>query len=204
MKTLVFFGDSNTYGYDPSTGRGSGDCYPDSVRWIGLIKQHYRDYYHIYEEGKIGRCIPSMKYEYDELTDILSKYDNIDYFIVMLGTNDCLSFPHPDSKKAGNRMDFFVNWLKRQEQLKSFNTNIIIMAPPYMDFTGDRFYEKYSTHDGSLSRELEIVAERQNSLFIDTGLWNIPCCDDHVHLTKEGHRIFADNLIKELDKLISK
>ncbi len=203
MKTLVFFGDSNTYGYDPSTGRGSGDCYPDDVRWMGLIKTQLGDIYHIYEEGKIGRCIPSMKYEFDELCDILGKYDHIDYFIIMLGTNDCLSFPHPDTEKAGTRMDFFVSWLKKQDKFITQHTKIIIMAPPYMDFTGDRFYENYSTNDGSLSKALENVSHKQDTLFIDTGAWHIPCCDDHVHLTKEGHRIFAVNLHKELEVLIS-
>ncbi|ETP72122.1 lysophospholipase L1-like esterase [Lachnospiraceae bacterium JC7] len=202
MKTLVFFGDSNTYGYDPSTGRGSGGRYPVDVRWTELVKKELKNSVEIFSEGRVRRCIPSMKFEYKEFMDIIEGYDHIDYFVIMLGTNDFLSQPHPDTCKVGQRMSSFLEKINLLDIFISWNTKFIVLAPPYMDFHGDRFYESYGTANGSLSMSLKKAAEMQHAGFIDSGPWNPECCDDHIHLSAFGHRIFAENLIKEIKALI--
>ncbi len=201
MKNLVFYGDSNTYGYDPSTGRGSGGRYPEEIRWTELVKKELKDSYEIFVEGKVGRCIPTMKFEYEEFMKIIEGYDHIDYLVIMLGTNDCLSMPHPDTGKVGQRMSSFLGRLNLLDRFMSWKTKFIVLAPPYMDFHGDRFYEGYGTASGSLSLSLKKAAEEQHAGFIDSGPWNPECCDDHVHLSACGHRIFAENLIKEIKSL---
>lgn len=201
MKTLIFYGDSNTYGYDPETGRGSGGRYPASQRWTELVKEALETSFEVYEEGLVGRCIPTMKFEYEELMTMIEKYHKIDLFSIMLGTNDCLSLPYPDTEKVGQRMSDFISRLREIDKFRLWNTAIIIIAPPYMDFTGDRFYEKYGTTDGSLSLSLKKAAEDQQVNFIDAGPWMAECCNDHVHLSASGHRVFAENMIKSIKAL---
>lgn len=49
MKKLIFFGDSNTYGYDP---RGFlGGRYPDEARWTTMVRGSLEKDYEVIEEG---------------------------------------------------------------------------------------------------------------------------------------------------------
>ena len=49
MKKIVFYGDSNTYGYDP---RGfMGMRYPNEVRWTEKVRDRFKEEYNIIEEG---------------------------------------------------------------------------------------------------------------------------------------------------------
>ena len=198
---MIFYGDSNTYGYDPETGRGSGERYPASIRWTELVKKALESSYEVYEEGRVGRCIPTMKFEYEDFMATIEKYGQIDYFCIMLGTNDCLSLPHPDPQKVGQRMSEFIFRIKKLENFLRWQTKIMIIAPPYMDFQEDRFYKSYGTTDGSLSMSLKKAAEEQQVYFVDSGPWNTDCCNDHVHLSADGHRVFAENLINRIKSL---
>ncbi|GMQ61530.1 SGNH/GDSL hydrolase family protein [Vallitalea maricola] len=51
MKTIVCFGDSNTYGYNPSQ---NGNRYPRNIRWTGLISEKLGSDFYIIEEGLNG------------------------------------------------------------------------------------------------------------------------------------------------------
>ena len=47
MKTILCYGDSNTYGYNPS----NGFRYPENVRWTGRLQSALGEGYKIIEEG---------------------------------------------------------------------------------------------------------------------------------------------------------
>ena len=51
MITVLAYGDSNTYGYNPRTGLR----YPEDIRWTGLLSSHLGNGYHVIEEGCNGR-----------------------------------------------------------------------------------------------------------------------------------------------------
>lgn len=202
MKRIVFYGDSNTCGLDGEAPRGSGSCFPEEKRWIGRIRYALKENWLVEEEGRVGRCIPTLPYEWEELGIILSSYERINCFSVMLGTNDCLSFPHPAPEKAGERMRELLRYLKKQgiKGEGGAPMELLVIAPPYLDFQGDRFYAGYSTTDGSLSRALELAARQEEADFLDAGGWDIPCGSDHIHLTEEGHRILGEKLLEEIRK----
>ena len=47
MKTIVCFGDSNTWGSNPTTR----DRYPFEQRWTGILQRELGDGYRVVEEG---------------------------------------------------------------------------------------------------------------------------------------------------------
>ena len=51
MKTILCYGDSNTYGYNPVTG----GRWPEDIRWTGRLQQLLGDEYKVIEEGCNGR-----------------------------------------------------------------------------------------------------------------------------------------------------
>ena len=51
-KTILCYGDSNTFGYVPA---GGGKWYPEDVRWTGVLQDDLGDAYRVIEEGCSGR-----------------------------------------------------------------------------------------------------------------------------------------------------
>ena len=92
MKSLLAFGDSNTWGLIPGTyphQRFSWD-----TRWTGLLQNKLPDV-RVIEEGLCGRTtvfedsLRPNRRGIDSLPEILESNSPIDSAIVMLGTNDC-------------------------------------------------------------------------------------------------------------------
>ena len=90
MKTIVCFGDSNTWGYIPVTGHRLDY----SKRWPGAMSYILGNSYKVEEEGVNGRttCFEDPIYPkrcgtefFEEV--LLTNYP-VDLVIIMLGTND--------------------------------------------------------------------------------------------------------------------
>src|SRR5215217_6037211 len=90
MKTIVCYGDSNTWGSDPVT---RGRFAPD-VRWTGVLLQELGAGYRVIEEGLGGRTtivddpISPFRNGRDYLIPCLESHRPFDLVTIMLGTND--------------------------------------------------------------------------------------------------------------------
>ena len=194
MKKCLFYGDSNTYGVDIAEGH-SGARYPEDVRFTGILQESLKDEWEFVVEAKVGRCIPSMEFELEEFEEILKNAGKIDLLAIMLGTNDYLSYSKPDAKRVADRMRALISRLLEKEVYSSGKTRILLIAPPKLDFTGDRYYEKFSTLDGGLSKALEEVAKEEDLYFADAGSLDLPVGKDGIHLTIEAQKPLAEYLV---------
>ena len=98
---ILCLGDSNTYGYDP---RGFfGDRYGAEDRWVDLLSKQTG--YKCINAGANGREIPRSPYA----LRLLTEQQEVDIFLVMLGTNDLLQ--GATSKEAATRMEAFLTTL---------------------------------------------------------------------------------------------
>lgn len=90
MKTVLCYGDSNTYGYNPVNGLR----YPQDVRWPGKLQSLLGNGYQIIEEGCNGRTtvfddpLEGWKNGLDYLRPCLNSHKPVDIVILMLGSND--------------------------------------------------------------------------------------------------------------------
>ncbi|MER3437463.1 MAG: hydrolase [Chloroflexota bacterium] len=90
MKTIVCYGDSNTWGYDPVTR----DRFPPDVRWTGVLQHELGNGYRVIEEGLNGRTTNAddvFELHRNGLTYLmpcLESHRPIDLMTIMLGTND--------------------------------------------------------------------------------------------------------------------
>ncbi|MCR5237413.1 MAG: hypothetical protein K6E34_09475 [Lachnospiraceae bacterium] len=207
MKKAVFYGDSNTYGYDPVNGH-SGGRFTEDERWTCILQKQTRregQDWIIQENSAVGRCIPQLRFEMEELDECLRQQcEGMFLFGILLGINDHLSMPRPNPGRVGEKMSELLDYLLKRFDSMDFRPvpRLLVIAPPPVDFTGDRFYEKFSTTDGSLSGALKSAALKAGADFLDPAPWNLPLYSgDHIHLTREGHRIFAENLGRELSVL---
>ena len=177
--SVICFGDSNTYGYDPRSFFGSR--HPAEHRWVDLLGE--KTGWHIRNAGLNGREIPRVMPELPEDTQLL---------IVMLGTNDLLQ--GRSVHETADRMERFLNSLTISRKC------VMLIAPPPM--SRGEWVPNESLIEASqvLARTYRALAERCGILFADAGAWNVPLCYDGVHFTEEGHRRFADGLFQFLQK----
>ncbi len=90
MKTVLCYGDSNTWGYDPRTR----DRYARDVRWAGVLRSALGEGYLVIEEGLNGRTtvwddpIEGYKNGRAYLIPCLETHRPLDLAIILLGTND--------------------------------------------------------------------------------------------------------------------
>ena len=90
MKRILCYGDSNTWGFIP----GSGKRYPSDVRWTGVMSKALGEEYEVIEAGLNGRTTVYP----DPFNDILNGLEflpmilvqskPLDLIILSLGTND--------------------------------------------------------------------------------------------------------------------
>ncbi len=90
MKTILCYGDSNTYGYDPV----SGGRFDHNIRWPGVLRNDLGDGWWVIEEGCGGRTtvwedpIERHKDGSAYLPACLHSHGPLDLIVIMLGTND--------------------------------------------------------------------------------------------------------------------
>ena len=93
MKSILCYGDSNTYGLMPD----SPDRYPRDVRWTGILQKKLGEDYYVIEEGLSGRTtlwddpIEEHKNGKKYLLPCLDSQKPVDLVILMLGTNDLIN-----------------------------------------------------------------------------------------------------------------
>ena len=204
-KKIVFFGDSNTYGYDP---RGMfGGRYPAHVRWADRLAKEMAGDWEIVPCGLNGRCIPAGERAYEYVDLMLQNAGRIDVFAVMLGTNDVVLTMRPDAEAAVRRMDALLDHLKK----KGWPFEILLIAPaamaevhpgpegcgadPAAEEQADEF-GRYVRETRKLPARYRELAEKYAVRFADADSWNIPMAYDYTHFSEEGHRIFAERMAR--------
>ena len=96
MKTIVFYGDSNTFGTNPAfTGEiDSPFRWDKKIRWTGKLQKLLGDGYDVIEEGLGGRTTAwedqatEGRNGLNSIFSVLQTHEPIDLVVIMLGTND--------------------------------------------------------------------------------------------------------------------
>ncbi len=202
MKKAFFYGDSNTYGYDPAGFMGGR--YPKESRWTALLGESLKGEWEIAADAMPGRMIPRAGRGVEMLLDYVQAEMPIGLFAVMLGTNDLLSMRHPDALAVSVRMENLIRSVR-----EALPSRILLIAPPQIRFTDSSCTEPFVRGDGTYSRDcLEQstllarfygeTAARYDILFADASAWELDFAFDGVHLSERGNVLFAREMIKIL------
>ncbi len=133
MKTILCYGDSNTWGYDPA----SQTRFPRDIRWPGVLRSELGEEYIVIEEGLNGRTtVWDDPIELDKngatyLRPCIQTHNPIDLVIIMLGTNDLktrFSLPAYDiASGAGVLVDIVQ---KSETGIGGEAPEVLLIAPP--------------------------------------------------------------------------
>ena len=189
--TIICYGDSNTYGYDPHDqmeGR-----YPKDVRWTGILETETA--WKIENHGVNGRSIP--QFACDQVRDWHRRPNSV-WLWVMLGTNDLLENPDFTAADVAKRMERFLKRLMEEAGLASRKMKLRLIAPPAMKEGAWVDRPELLTESRNLGKEYQRIARRVGVAFTDASGWEIPTIYDGVHFTEEGHRMFAEKIREEI------
>lgn len=204
MKTILCYGDSNTYGYNPN----NGGRYDINLIWPSLLNELLKDEYIVYNEGLNGRTTAydregsSEKNGLAKLKETLDKYNNIDIIIFMLGTNDCNVDLYESIDDIASGMEKLI------QKAKEHNIpNIIVVTPaailPYYA-EGTFAYQLDDTSvykSNNLDPLYKNLCEKYSCIHLDcTNKLEVTKLDSE-HLTLNGHKKLAELLYEIINKL---
>lgn len=204
MKKVLFYGDSNTYGYDPAGFMGGR--YPREERWTTILQENLSQTWEIRADGMPGRSLPSVGYEWDYLRCVLREETPLDLFAVMLGSNDILGTLRPSAEKTAAKMNDFISFVT---DFTGEAAQFLLIAPPRIELREESYSASYVRGDLSYARIYfeegqkladcyENLAELRNTLFADASKWELDFAYDGVHLSERGHALFAQRMTEVL------
>ena len=210
MKTVLCYGDSNTYGYVPETGMR----YPRSVRYPGRLQELLGDEYTVIEEGCNGRTtihddpIDGWKNGLDYLRPCLNSHKPVDIVILMLGSNDLKATFHLTAQKIAEGAGVLVDVIQTFTQEKQgYVPKIILVSPPEIG-SGIRnspfygaFYEEAIEESKKFPPCYRAVAEQYGCIFVDAAKYIYPSETDSLHLTPEAHKVLAEKLAETVKSI---
>jgi lysophospholipase L1-like esterase len=175
LKTIVCFGDSNTWGYIAGTERGR---YPRDVRWPARLATALADEAEVIAEGLNGRnaTIESPVAEgrngLPYLVPCLRSHAPVDALVIYLGTND-VSFLEPDMV-AGSIARLVKVARAAEAGPNGGAPEILVVCPP-----------PFGGHDLAPSFK-EVCDELGCGLLDLDGIATYSKLDD-IHLEEDGH-----------------
>jgi lysophospholipase L1-like esterase len=192
MKTILCFGDSNTWGYNASTQAR----HPYEHRWTTWLAKELGSEYLVIPEGLNGRTtvMPDpFEGEYKSgksmLLGILESHHPVDLVVLMLGTNDLKHRWGHSPWDIGRGIETLINTI----QGCAFGPDecapkILVVSPAATCVAGTRFDEMFAGSDEKspqLARFYRPVAELYGCAFLDAAQHIVSDPLDGIHLAAE-------------------
>jgi lysophospholipase L1-like esterase len=138
MTTVLCFGDSNTWGFDPDSILAPFPRrHPSNVRWTGLLAQSLGPNFRILEEGQNGRTtvhddpLNIARNGRDYLPACLESHKPIDIVVLMLGTNDLKSLYNLPAGEIANGVGILARMiLSSTAGPDNSAPKLLIICPP--------------------------------------------------------------------------
>lgn len=196
MKKILCFGDSNTYGFIPNSGKR----YDKNTRWTGVLQNLCGAEFKIIEAGCNNRTAFSdnpagvMQTGYKILPQILS--EDVNTVILFIGTNDLQFAYNPTEDEIYTGITDLVKLAKGKR--------VILVAPPVLTKAIFNGYFACLFDQTSIDKSLllgkiyERIAREQGCEFIDLNEIVEVSTLDGLHLAPEEHKLIASEVFKLL------
>jgi lysophospholipase L1-like esterase len=212
VRTVLCFGDSNTYGAVPTLARGGGHRFAPDRRWPGVMKRQLGPGWLVIEEGHPSRTTVrddpiegEHKNGLKALPICLESHMPLDLVILMLGTND---LKHRFAATAGDIADsieILVRAIQRSEAGPAGAEPAIIIVSPAPMQEVDRLADMFL---GAAAKSLQLagligdVAKRTGVTFVDAGEFVESSTVDGIHYDSDTHRKLGTEMAKAVKVLM--
>ncbi len=206
-RTIVCYGDSNTWGYDPVTkGR-----FPSKVRWPGVLRHTLGEAYHVVEEGLNGRTTvwddPVSDYRNGRpyLLPCLESHHPVDLVTILLGTNDLKARFRLRPPDIAEGAGLLVELALRSRMGPNDSTPVVLLlAPPVVvqltEFAG--MFEEATEKSRQLGHYYELVTRWKGCAFLDTAPIIMSSPLDGIHFEADQHEKLGHAVAAEVRRLL--
>lgn len=191
MKTVLCYGDSNTWGYDPV----SQTRFAIDVRWPGVLRNELGKCYQVIEEGLNGRTtVWDDPIELDKngatyLRPCIQTHMPIDLVIVMLGTNDLKTRFSLNAYDIASGVGVLVDII--QKSTTGIDANppevLLIAPPPTVPYPNTEIFVGATEKSSRFSNTYRKVANERKCHFLNAGEHVKSSPIDGIHLESVMH-----------------
>lgn len=193
LKTILCYGDSNTWGWNPATE----ERYARDERWPGVLRQEVGEGYLVIEEGLPGRTtvwddpIEGYKNGKEYLIPCLESHRPIDLVTILLGTNDLKVRFSVSAYDVASGTGVLVDIVQRSDAGPNGGApSVLLMAPPPLGRLTEyaEMFEGAKLKSRKLAEHFRRVADEYGCAFLDTSDIIVSSDIDGVHIEADEHR----------------
>ena len=206
MKTVLCFGDSNTWGYSPL----DGSRHPHDVRWTGVLQRSLGDGFRVIEEGLNGRTNATNEEErpirsgLDVLPILLESHRPLDLVVIMLGTNDLKHDFNLSAEQIADGARQVCRSVIDCEYLVD-PPQILLISPTHVELMTEEEQDIFIgaiEKSRELARHYQVVAEDLGIHFLDASRIVVKTNLDGVHWDAGQHHDFGKALSGMIGQII--
>lgn len=208
MKTILFYGDSNTWGFDPAIR----DRYPYQMRWTTVCAKKLGAKYCCLPSGMNGRTtvfddpLKGCRNGTEGIDYALQSHKPLDLLVLMLGTND-LKFTNAEGSAAG--MDLLVSKIVTANERYNLSSPVfpngakLLLISPVLCFENIDETGRYDAREESekMSGLYKTIADKYGLYFLDAAEITPPSDVDGVHLSPEGHKKLGQTVAEKIAEI---
>ena len=209
MKTILCYGDSNTYGLKSDLV----SRYPRNVRWTGILQEKLGSEYYVIEEGLGGRTtvwddpVEDYKNGKKYLLPCLDSHKPLDLVIIMLGTNDLKSRFSVTPFDIGASMENLVKTIKSDAGVDFQPPKILLVTPVPIHSVGramdlDLMIPDMENRSKALSYYYEDIAKRYQLDYLNPEGKVEVNETDGIHYTEKGHAQMAELMAEKVKEIL--
>lgn len=212
MKTILCYGDSNTYGLKSDLV----SRYPRDVRWTGILQEKLGKEYYVIEEGLGGRTtvwddpVEDYKNGKKYLLPCLDSHKPLDLVIVMLGTNDLKSRFSVSPFDIGTSMENLIKTILKSDAGINFQPpRVLLVTPVPIHSVGrgkdlDQMIPDMDKRSKALEPYYREIAERYGLDYLNPA-GKVEVNDvDGIHYTEKGHAQMAELMEEKIREILKK
>lgn len=212
-KTVMCFGDSNTYGAIPTLARTGRHRFAPDRRWPGVMRKALGAGWEVIEEGHPGRTTVHEdpiegphKSGIKALPVLLETHMPLDAIVLALGTNDLKHRFSLTPNDVADSIEVLVRLIQRSEAGDGGAAPKVLVVAPLplleVDWFGQMFLggAEKSKHLGRLFRE---AAKRSGVAFLDAGAVIESSTVDGIHFESDAHRVLGTGIAKAVQALVA-
>ncbi|HIX13776.1 MAG TPA: SGNH/GDSL hydrolase family protein [Candidatus Anaerofilum faecale] len=196
MKTILLYGDSNTWGFNPDFTCREDMRFAREERWGGVLQAQLGAGWNVLEEGLGGRTTtledPAApgRSGLSLLAPIVQSHQPMELLVFLLGTNDMKNTYRASEADIRRGMELLIQnalnpyWWDTRRPPK-----MLLISPTHIQDTGvhDFIDASSARKSRNLAAHYEQLAREYGCGFLDAATVTGPSAREGLHLDRAGH-----------------